>query len=473
MQFIEGRTLAALIQERRERVALTSRGTGFQPVSVTLTDRMPVPVHDREYTRSVARLAIQAAEALDHAHRQGIIHRDIKPANLLVDIHGNLWITDFGLTRFLNEAGLTLTGDLVGTLRYMSPEQALAKRLVLDHRTDIYSLGATLYELLTLHPVVDGRDRQEILRRIAQDEPIPPRRLDPAIPRDLETILLKCLAREPEERYGTAQELADDLRRFLEHRPIQARRPNLLERAAKWAQRHVGIVAAAILMLLLAVSGLTMGLALIHRQQVITQAALTRALEQEQISRTQASRASQYHIWFLNGITEPLKRMANPDLAKYPVYASMRREIVAEAIRAYEGSLRAQVENPQKKAEAFNIWIHIALLHTIADDHPRAQDAYRKAIEIAEERRNEDPTWRNWYSIGQGHSHLGMELWDVGETAASVPHFRRAAAFCQAVERDPTNILYLQSSAWSLSLLAKCHNILNGLRHGSPNPLVG
>ena len=199
----------------------------------------------------MARLGIQAAEALDHAHRQGIIHRDIKPANLLVDVRGNLWITDFGLARFVNEAGLTITGDLLGTLRYMSPEQALATRLVLDHRTDIYSLGATLYELLTLRPVVDGRDRQEVLRRIAQDEPVPPRRIDPAIPRDLETILLKALAREPEERYATAQDLADDLRRFLEHRPIAARRPSVMERAAKWLRRHPVLVLSGVSLLLL------------------------------------------------------------------------------------------------------------------------------------------------------------------------------------------------------------------------------
>src|SRR5262249_3121204 len=141
MQYIEGRTLAALIQERRK----ASRPDGG-PAR---------PSVDREYIRSVVRLGVQAAEALDHAHRQRIIHRDIKPANLLVDARGGLWITDFGLARFVNEAGMTVTGDLVGTLRYMSPEQALAKRLVLDHRTDIYSLGATLYELLTLRPMVD------------------------------------------------------------------------------------------------------------------------------------------------------------------------------------------------------------------------------------------------------------------------------------------------------------------------------
>jgi WD40 repeat protein/serine/threonine protein kinase len=217
------------------------------------------------FFRTVAHLGMQAAEALEHAHQLGVIHRDIKPANLLVDAGGRLWVTDFGLAHCQSQPGLTMTGDLVGTLRYMSPEQALAKRVTVDARTDVYSLGATLYELLTLEPAYNGRNREEVLRQIAFEEPRPPSRGNKALPAELETIVLKAMAKNPEERYATAQELADDLRRFLEDKPIKAKRPSLQQRAAKWARRHKTMVRAAVVVLVLAMAALAVSAVLIWR----------------------------------------------------------------------------------------------------------------------------------------------------------------------------------------------------------------
>jgi hypothetical protein len=196
----------------------------------------------------------------------GVLHRDIKPANLLVDWRGSLWVTDFGLAHCRSQSGLTLTGDLVGTLRYMSPEQAMAQRGVIDHRSDVYSLGVTLYELLTLQPAFDGQDRQELLRQIAFEEPRPPRRIHRTIPTELETIVLKAMAKEPAERYGTAQELADDLQRFLKDEPIRARRPTVQQRATKWARRHKGVAWMGVLLLAVLALGSAASTALIYRQ---------------------------------------------------------------------------------------------------------------------------------------------------------------------------------------------------------------
>ncbi len=238
------------------------RGTHYYAMQLvegcSLAERLGGSGRDMLTPREAARLSMQAAGALEHAHALGILHRDIKPGNLMVDDGGHIWVTDFGLARLEGVAdrpgggGLTESGDRPGTLRYMSPEQAAGGR-VLDPRSDVYSLGATLYELLAGRPAFDGTDRAELLRRIAHDEPAPPRRLDPAIPRDLETIVGKAMAKEPERRYATAGELADDLGRFLDDRPIRARRPGPAERLGRWSRRHGKAMASAATLLVLAV----------------------------------------------------------------------------------------------------------------------------------------------------------------------------------------------------------------------------
>jgi WD40 repeat protein/serine/threonine protein kinase/tetratricopeptide (TPR) repeat protein len=193
------------------------------------------------YYRSVARVGVQVAEALAHAHGQGILHRDIKPSNLLLDAKGTVWVTDFGLAKAEGSDGLTRTGDIVGTLRYMAPERFDGWS---DPRSDVYSLGATLYELLTLRPPFREPDRLKLIEQVMHEEPAPPQKLDRRIPRDLETIVLKALAKEPGHRYTTADQMAEDLRRFAADRPILARRISTAERTWRWCKRNPKLAAA-------------------------------------------------------------------------------------------------------------------------------------------------------------------------------------------------------------------------------------
>lgn len=200
----------------------------------------------RAYFRSIAELGIQAATALQHAHDEGILHRDVKPANLLLENSSKLYLTDFGLARIEADVGMTITGDLIGTLRYMAPELALANRVVIDHRADIYSLAATLYEMLTLQPAYLAGDRQQLLKQIAFEEPTPPRRIDKDIPVELETIVQKAMSKNMDDRYSSAQELADDLNSFLEDRPIKAKTPTVSQSVGKWIRRNPVVFGAAV-----------------------------------------------------------------------------------------------------------------------------------------------------------------------------------------------------------------------------------
>jgi eukaryotic-like serine/threonine-protein kinase len=203
------------------------------------------------YWRDVARIGAQAADALEYAHRQGILHRDVKPSNLLLDAEGTVWVADFGLAKADDSDALTQVGDIIGTVRYMPPEAFEGQT---DRRTDVYSLGLTLYELLALRPAYTETDRNKIIKLVMTTEP---RRLDlvnPAIPRDLVTIVHKATERDPDRRYQRAGDLAADLQHFLDDEPIKARRQTQLERYLRWARRHpdiavLGAVLTAVLVL--------------------------------------------------------------------------------------------------------------------------------------------------------------------------------------------------------------------------------
>jgi serine/threonine protein kinase len=406
MQFIEGRSLAEMIAELRADVSGFPRPSVDSPpdeVAREAAESAPEMVSTRThaalatdrssrsaaYFRSVAELGVEAALALEHAHQLGVVHRDIKPANLLVDAARHLWITDFGLAQFQNERGLTLSGDIVGTVRYMSPEQALARRGLVDHRTDIYSLGVTLYEALTLEPAYAGTDREAILKRIALNDPRRPRRVQPLLPSALETIVMKAMADRPESRYATAQEMADDLRRFLENRPILAARPSLVERTTKWAARHKPVLTTAAAALGLVMGALIVGTFLLWREKDLTQAALVDARTQAELAKSQAAevraqkqRAQRNFELALSGAMQLMVRLEDKRYDRMPLIGELRRNVICEGMSFYQGFIHEESTDPAVLWETARAHYLIAVVHCAGQQVGKAKEALGRSTRV-------------------------------------------------------------------------------------------
>ena len=352
--------LKADVDELAETAAIETQARGRS------TTDAAKKVTDQTYFRNVVRLMLQATEALQYAHDHGIVHRDVKPGNLLLDQHGSLFITDFGLARIEAGAGVTITGDVLGTLRYMSPEQVLAKRVVIDHRTDVYSLGATLYELLTLKPMWSGDDKAGLIRQISFEEPLRPQRLNPAIPADLETIVLKAVSKNPADRYDSAQALGDDLQAFLDHKPIRARRPTLAQRINKWTRRHPTLVAATLLILMIVTIGSVVSSAMIMNANSQTRQALTRS--EESLDRV------------IDAVEKLLWRVGESQLEDVPGTEQLRREFLNDAMEICNSLIESENDDPRAQLRSIEAVSSLGTIQTHLGDDETAGTTLNLAI---------------------------------------------------------------------------------------------
>jgi serine/threonine protein kinase/predicted Zn-dependent protease len=541
MQFVEGQTLAALIQEARQRESPDKRRSKIEnrgskanggPVDLlrtgTLTPELESPERSEgvegeskgvqstipdqrpsaetlspqarsslsaslslSFFHTAANLGIQAAEALEHAHQLGVIHRDVKPANLMVDFRGNLWITDFGLAHCQGGCELTMSGDLLGTLRYMSPEQALAKRVIVDERTDIYSLGVTLYELLTLEPALPGTDRQEVLRQIAFEEPKSPRRITPTLPVELETILLKAMAKNPEERYASAREMADDLTRYLKDEPIKATRPTFVERLAKWGRRHKAIVRLAAIFVFLATAGLAISTVLIAQQRDLARQATRNEADKAREAQEKGAEAekerkrAETNLKQTRAAVDRFFTRAAEEMADKPHMEKVRGALLRDALNFYQGFLEQKGTDPLIKHETARAYLRVAQIQGWLGNVTQVEDPARSAIDLFKELSDQHSASKEYRQdlaeaqsalavgldtllhndeglvesgkaltiweklvadfpavpeyrrrVGAAHGDLGLRLWKLERFAEAEKEYRRAQTLLAEIRRD-------------------------------------
>ncbi|MFO0942557.1 MAG: protein kinase [Pirellulales bacterium] len=321
------------------------------------------------------------AQAVNYAHQRGIIHRDLKPANILFTADLIPKIVDFGLAKRLqDEMGTTQTGSVLGTPCYMSPEQAAGAETPIGPATDIYSLGVILYQMLTKQLPFEGKTALETLRWISERDCLPPSKVDPLVPRDLETICLKCLAKQPSERYATAQDLADDLERFLDHLPIKARRAGVIERIGRKIRRHPQVAA---LVAAIAVVGCGAVFLLYQQQQQVDQLARENAQREhsETLLRQRASEAEGAYEASLEKARASVKEWSQlgQRLDNEPGMDGLRRKAFEDAVAYYQEYLAHGPVDDSIKLEAALAAVRAAHFHTDLGLFETAENELRTA----------------------------------------------------------------------------------------------
>ena len=401
----------------------------------------------------IANIGIQVADAVHYAHLHGILHRDIKPANLLIDQEHNVWITDFGLAKAAGNNNLTQTGDVVGTLRYMAPEQFEG---TCNATSEVYSLGITLHELAALEPAFGQESRMELIRNIIEGAVPPLRNIQPDIPRDLETILQKATAREPSERYATAQDLAADLRRFRDDRPILARRSTTLQKMRHWSRRNralaISLSAAACLLLITTITAscgylwTSRAYRSLAAQQEKTEDAEKEALVQRDKARKQSEHAqhnfdvamealerifaSVEHVQASDQLDNYDQQQAWVSMPQAPPVTPKEAQLLKDMLAFYDqfiGSTSDDTTLRVKRAEAQQ---RVGKIQLLLGKTALADSAYRRALETYQELHKEFPDNTTYpLQVITIKSDLGMLCRTNGQLLDSVTHHREALEF--------------------------------------------
>jgi serine/threonine-protein kinase len=400
-----------------------------------LTDRIGnTPQPPAEAARTVQVLAA----AMEYAHKRGIMHRDLKPANILLAQDGTPKITDFGLAKRLEgDSSQTRTGSILGTPSYMAPEQALGQSKEVGPAADIYALGAILYELLTGRPPFQGTTLLETVQMVRAAEPVPPSRLQPGLPRDVETICLMCLRKEPHKRYATSGLLAEDLRRFLAKEPIQARPTPLWERVAKWGRRRPAAAALIVVSSLAAVTVMAGGW-LFARQEAkraeearqltaLAQRNEKLAVERRIEAEREHARAEKNFQEALAAVDVMLTRVGEKRLAHEPRMERLRRDVLQQALSFYQGFLAAAEKDPTVRSETARAYRRVGDIEDMLGDYAASEREYRSAINLLQELAAKAPQNADLRAeLAAAKNQLGIVLEATGRSREAQPLLQAA-----------------------------------------------
>lgn len=341
----------------------------------------------RSHWNAVANVGIQVAEALAYAHAQGVLHRDIKPSNLLLDPQGKVWVTDFGLATLVDAEKLSNPGDIGGTLRFMAPEHIRGEQ---DARSDIYSLGLTLYELLTLRPAFEDQSRAQLVQKILAGRPPAPRTHRPEIPRDLEAVILKAIEREPGQRYDHASAMAADLLRFVEGRPVHARRINSIARTWRWTRRNPAVASLSAALLLVAFVSFVLVSAKWREAVAENRRAednLSLALESmdQMLERFASS-------WMAHpeATVSETGDAATPDFEVQMAVSNYSASVLQETLKFYDQFAKQNATNPQLRRDTAKVHRRVADIYQRLGQYAEAEQAYQRSLEILDSERIDD-----------------------------------------------------------------------------------
>lgn len=392
--------------------------------------------------QSIVRWAIDAAEALHAAHETGVIHRDIKPSNLMIDRAGKIWVTDFGLARCQSDSSLTRSGDVIGTMRYMSPEQAGGQSAWVDGRTDIYSLAVTVYEMLSLRQACPGDDGPSILKAIDQNLVVPLCQICERIPRDLETVIAKAMSKSRDDRYETSRAFADDLRRVLAGEPTLARPATIVDRISRFSSKHKSGVLLAVLVCALGFVGFAISTALIAAEKRVSDLNLDRAQQSDRLARNAVDRLGSQMAELLAGV---------------PSAEPVRRQLLQETLRYYQTFAEASADTPELRRDLAITYGKIGTLQDELRSNANAVEALRKSErlygELAGENASDTATLLDW-SISQNN--LAESLHRAGELKEAAVFFARAIKTQEQLAKlqsDPNHRIQLATTLNNLGSL--------------------